>query len=191
MKCGANMATKNINMANFGQTGKSFSSQVRNTFSHGYYRKPKPETQLKNRDENMKLYSTEIKWLKENLFILKDDKFMIDMYTILITGSRKMSPKMISAVRTNMNSPQYDTVKMIERQEKIKPILEKINMVLELVKEVDEGKDDYYIKNYSAKPFVTSIMSQLKKRGKLSEKQMAGLNKVYKRYMKMKENKDV
>ena len=156
-----------------------------------YYRKPKPETQLKNREENMKLYSTEIKWLKENLNLLKDDKFMIDMYTILVTGSRKMSPKMITAVRTNMNSPQYDTVTLIERQEKIKPILEKIQMVLELIKEVDEGKDDYYIKNYSPLSFVTSIMNQLKTRGKLSEKQMAGLNKVYKKYMKMKENKDV
>ena len=156
-----------------------------------YYRKTKPETKLKNREENKKLYSTEIKWLKDNLNFLKDDKFMVDMYTILITGSRKMTPKMIEAVRKNMNSPQYDTVQMIERQEKIKPILEKIHMVLELVKEVDEGKDDYYVKNYSAKPFVTSIMGQLKKRGNLSEKQMAGLNKVYKKYMKMKENKDV
>ena len=156
-----------------------------------YYHKPKPETQLKNREENKKLYSTEIKWLKENLTLLKDDKFMIDMYTILITGSRKMSPKMIEAVRRNVNSPQYDTVTMIERQEKIKPILEKIQMVLELVKEIDEGKDEYYIKNYSALSFVTSIMNQLKTRGKLSEKQMAGLNKVYKKYIKMKENKDV
>ena len=156
-----------------------------------FYRKPKPETQLKNREENMKLYSTEIKWMKENLNLLKDDKFMIDMYTILITGSRKMSPKMITSVRTNMNSPQYDVVTMIERQEKIKPILEKINMVLELVKEVDEGKNAYYVANYSALSFVTSIMGQLKKRGKLSEKQMGGLNKVYKKYKKMKENKDV
>ena len=154
-----------------------------------FYRKPKPETQLKNREEYKKLYSTEIEWLKENLNLLKDDKFMIDMYTILITGSRKMSPKMITAVRRNVNSPQYDTVTMIERQEKIKPILEKINMVFTLVKEVDEGKDDYYIKNYSAFSFVTSIMNQLKTKGKLSEKQMAGLNKVYKKYTKMKENK--
>jgi len=168
----ANMFSKNLNMASFG------------------YRKTKPETKLKNREEYKKLYSTEIKWLKENLNLLKDDKFMIDMYTILITGSRKMSPKMISAVRTNMNSPQYDVVTMIERQEKIKPILEKINMVLELVKEVDEGKDPYYVANYSPLSFVTSIMSQLKKRGKLSEKQMGGLNKVYKRYIKMKENKN-
>ena len=156
-----------------------------------YYHKPKPETKLKNREEYKNLYSTEIEWLKENLFILKDDKFMIDMYTILVTGSRKMSPKMIEAVRRNMNSPRYDPVAMIERQEKIKPILEKIHMVLELVKEVDEGKDDYYIKNYSPLSFVTSIMNQLKGRGTLSEKQMAGLNKVYKKYIKMKENKDV
>ena len=156
-----------------------------------YYHKPKPETQLKNREEYKKLYSTEIKWLKDNLTLLKDDKFMIDMYTILVTGSRKMTPRMIEVVRKNMDSPRYDPVAMIERQEKIKPILEKIQMVLELVKEVDEGKDDYYIKNYSPLSFVTSIMSQLKKRGKLSEKQMGGLNKVYKRYIKMKGNKDV
>ena len=98
---------------------------------------------------------------------------------------------MITAVRANMNSPQYDVVTMIERQEKIKPILEKIHMVLELVKEMDEGKDDYYIKNYSPLSFVKSIMNQLKGRGTLSEKQMGGLNKVYKKYIKMKENKDV
>ena len=156
-----------------------------------YYRKTNPETKLKNREEYKNLYLTEIKWLKDNLTLLKDDKFMIDMYTILITGSRKMTPKMITAVRENVNSPQYDIVTMIERQEKIKPILEKINMVLELVKEVDEGKDPYYVENYSALSFVSSIMGQLKKRGKLSEKQMGGLNKVYKKYMKMKEKKDV
>ena len=156
-----------------------------------FYRKPKPETQKKNREENKKLYSTERKWLGDNLELLKGDKFMMDMYTILITGSRKMTPKMVEAVRKNMNSPQYDTVTMIERQEKIKPILEKINMVFTLVKEVDEGKDDYYIKNYSAFSFVTSIMNQLKTRGTLTEKQMTGLNKVYKKYIKMKENKNV
>ena len=139
-----------------------------------YYRKTSPETKRKNREEYKNLYLTEIKWLKDNLTLLKDDKFMIDMYTILITGSRKMTPKMIEAVRTNMNSPQYDIVTMIERQEKIKPILEKINMVLTLIKEVDEGKDDYYIKNYSPLSFVTSIMNQLKKKGSLSEKQMDG-----------------
>ena len=67
-----------------------------------FYRPTKPETKLKNREEYKNLYSTEIKWLKDNLNLLKDDKFMMDMYTILITGSRKMSPKMITAVRRNM-----------------------------------------------------------------------------------------
>ena len=156
-----------------------------------YYRKANLGTKLKNLDEFKKLYSPEIKWMKENLYLIEHDKFMMDMYMILITGSRKMTPKMIGAVRMNMNSLQYDTVRMIERQEKIKPILEKINMVLELVKKVDEGKDDYYIKNYSPLSFVTSIMNQLKGRGTLTEKQMGGLNKVYKKYIKMKENKDV
>ena len=155
------------------------------------YKKASPETMKKNIKEYEEKYSDEMKWLKDNFSLIKDNKFMLSMYTILITGSRKMTPKMVEAVRKNMNSPQYDTIHMIERQEKIKPILEKIQMVLELVKEVDEGKDDYYIKNYSPLSFVTSIMGQLKKRGKLSEKQMAGLNKVYKKYMKMKENKDV
>ena len=156
-----------------------------------FYRKTSPETKRKNREEYKNLYLTEIKWLKDNLNLLKDDKFMIDMYTILVTGSRKMTPRMIEVVRKNMDSPRYDPVAMIERQEKIKPILEKIHMVLTLVKEVDEGKDDYYIKNYSPLSFVTSIMNQLKTRGTLTEKQMAGLNKVYKKYIKMKENKDV
>ena len=156
-----------------------------------FYRKTSPETKRKNREEYKNLYITEIKWLKDNLTLLKDDKFMIDMYTILITGSRKMTPKMIEAVRKNMNSPQYDTVTMIERQEKIKPILEKIQMVRDLVWEMDYEKNEYFLKEYSAINFVDSIMKQLKKRGKLSEKQMTGLNKVYKKYMKMKGNKDV
>jgi hypothetical protein len=156
-----------------------------------FYKKPLPETMKKNRELYKELYPKELAWCRENVEHFKNDKFLFDMYTILITGSRKMSPKMITAIRTNMNSPQYDTVTMIERQEKIKPILEKIHMVLELVKEMDEGKDDYYIKNYSPISFVSSIMNQLKTKGKLSEKQMAGLNKVYKQYIKMKEKKDV
>ena len=105
-----------------------------------YYRKPKLETKLKNLDEFKKLYSPEIKWLKENLYLIENDKFMMDMYMILITGSRKMTPKMIGAVQKAMTNPQYDPIKMIERQEKIKPIMEKINLVLDIVNTVDSGK---------------------------------------------------
>ena len=67
-----------------------------------YYRKSSPETKRKNREEYKKLYLNEIQWFKDNLHLLKDDKFMIDMYTILITGSRKMTPKMVEVIRTNM-----------------------------------------------------------------------------------------
>ena len=155
-----------------------------------YYRKTKPETKLKNREEYKNLYSTEIEWLKDNLFLLKDDKFMIDMYTILITGSRKMTSKMIEAVRKNMNSPKYDMVKMIERKEKMKPILEKINRVWELVAEIDEGKNDWYLTNYSALPFVNSLKEQFERNAMLSEKQMNALNSVFKKYKKRWENKE-
>ena len=42
--------------------------------------------------------------------------------------------------------------------------------------------------NYSALGFVKSVKKQLIKNGKLSEKQMQGLNKVYKRYNKGDKN---
>ena len=47
---------------------------------------------------------------------------------------------------------------------------------------------DYYKNNYSALGFVKSVKEQLIKNGKLSEKQMQGLNKVYKRYNKGSKN---
>ena len=57
-----------------------------------FYRKPKPETMRKNRETNKELYSEEMKWCKTNMENIKDNKFLIDMYTILITGNRKMTP---------------------------------------------------------------------------------------------------
>ena len=59
-----------------------------------YYRKPKPETMKKNREEYKKIYSKEIAWCKENINLLKGNKFLVDMYSILITGSRKMVENM-------------------------------------------------------------------------------------------------
>jgi len=154
-----------------------------------FYRKPKPETMLKNRETNKKLYSEEMNWCKENMEYIKDNKFLIDMYTILITGGRKMTPKMIGAVQKAMTNPMYDKVKRIERMDKIKPILEKIEYIHILVENADRDKADYYKQNYSALPFVKSVKQQLMKNGKLSEKQMQGLNKVYKRYSKSKDEK--
>ena len=45
---------------------------------------------------------------------IKDNKFLMDMYMILVSGNRKMSPKMIGAVQKAMTNPMYDTVKRIE-----------------------------------------------------------------------------
>ena len=153
-----------------------------------FYRKPKPETMKKNREFYRANFNDEIEWLKNNLELIKEDKFLIDMYTILITGSRKMTPKMVEAIRKGMNNPMYHSVKRIERMEKIKPILEKIEFIHILVENTDRDKDQYYKNNYSALGFVKSVKQQLIKNGKLSEKQMQGLNKVYKRYNKGSKN---
>ena len=146
------------------------------------YKKTSPETIKKNIKEYEEKYSDEIEWFKNNFSLIKDNKFMLDMYMILITGSRKMTPKMIESVRKNIKSPKYDPIKMIERKEKMKPIIEKINRVWELVAEIDGDKSDYYLSNFSALPFVDSIKNQAINNGFLSEKQLKALNKVYKRY---------
>ncbi len=112
------------------------------------------------------------------------------MYAVLITGNRPFSEKMHNAVIKSMKNPMFDPIERIKRKEKMKPILEKINRVWELVAEVDGGKADYYLANWAALPFVDSIMKQANKNGKLSEKQLLALNKVYKKYLKRKDKKD-
>ena len=144
----------------------------------------------KNRELYKELYPKELAWYKENLELIKDDKFLLDMYTILVTGSRKMTPKMVEAIRKGMKNPMYDKVSRIERMEKIKPILDKIQMVHSIVEEKDKDKNEYFKVNYSALGFVKSVKSQLMKNGKLSEKQMEALNKVYKRYSKTQGKKE-
>ena len=111
------------------------------------------------------------------------------MALILKTGNRPFSEKMHNAVLKSMKDPRYDLVKSIKLKEKALPTLEKIDKVLDLVNEVDEGKNDYYIQNYSALPFIMSIRNQFEQRMKISTKQMEGLNKVYKKYKKSNENK--
>tara|TARA_Y100001963_G_C6711582_1_gene414557 strand:- start:720 stop:1184 length:465 start_codon:yes stop_codon:yes gene_type:complete len=147
-----------------------------------FYRKPKPETMKKNREFYQENFNDEIEWFKENLELIKGDKFLMDMYLILITGSRKMTPKMVDAVRKGMKNPMYNNVTRIERMEKIKPILEKIHMVKSIVQEKDKDKSDWWRNKYSSMNFVTSVEKQLQRNGKLSKKQMEGLNKIYKRY---------
>ena len=133
-------------------------------------------------------YKDEIKWLSTNQIALKES-FLSDMLNVLKTGNRPFSEKMHNAVLKSMKNPKYDELKMIERKDKMKPILEKINRVWELVAEVDEDKNDYYLANWSALPFVNSLKDQFERNYQLSEKQMKALNSVYKKYKKRLEKK--
>ena len=144
---------------------------------HKFYRKPKPETMKKNRETYDKLYPNEIKWLKENLETLQEtkNKFMIEMYTILVTGSRKITPKMANAIMNGIkrcqNNPRFNDDVRVEQEAKLKPILEKIVMVERLA----EQKGD------RALDFVKNVKEYVKNNYRITKKQMAGLNKVYKR----------
>ena len=142
-----------------------------------FYKKPKPETMKKNRETYAKFYPNEIKWLKDNLQTLTEtkNKFMIEMYTILISGSRKITPKMVSAIRNGIhkckNNPRFNDELRIEADKKLQPILEKIAMVEKLA----ESKND------KALGFIQNVKNYVKTNYRVTKKQMEGLNKVYKR----------
>ena len=142
-----------------------------------YYKKPSPETMKKNRETYAKLYPNEIKWLKDNLQTLTEtkNKFMIEMYTILITGGRKITPKMANAIMNGIkrcqNNPKFNPVLQTEAEAKLKPIMEKISMVERLA----ESKND------KALGFIQNVKEYVKTNYRVTKKQMEALNKVYKR----------
>ena len=141
-----------------------------------FYRKPKPETMKMNRKTYSKKYSNEIKWMKNNLQIIQNNnKFLFDMYMILVTGSRKITPKMESAILTGIErckkSPAYNPEMAKEADEKLKPILEKIELVLSMAEQ----------KNDRAIDFIKNVKEYVKREHRVTKKQMEALNKVYKR----------
>ena len=142
-----------------------------------FYRKPKPETMKTNREIARTQYKEEMQWLKDNLDILTKtkNKFMIDMYTVLITGSRKVTPKMADAIKNGIERckkhPKFNPVSKTEAEVKLKPILEKIVMVERLA----ESKND------KALGFIQNVKEYVKNNYRITKKQMEGLNKVYKR----------
>ena len=113
-----------------------------------------------------------------------------EMHSVLKNGSRPFTRKMQDATTNFLARPEFDETTMTERKAAAKPLLEKVNLVYNLVSEVDADKDPYYIERYSALSFVKSVKKQVKIRHKLSPKQMEALNKVYKRYLKRKEKID-
>ena len=142
-----------------------------------FYRKPKPETMRKNREVYTDIFKEEISWFKENIQTVQKskNKFLVDMYQILITGSRKITPKMATAIRNGIekckNNPLYNPELKTEAMEKLKPILDKIVMVERLAEK----------KNDRAQTFVRSVKQYVQMNYRITKKQMEGLNKVYKR----------
>ena len=142
-----------------------------------FYRKPKPETMKKNREAYKEVFKEEISWIKNNLQDLTQNKhkFLIDMYTILITGSRKVTPKMASTIKSSIikckGDPRYNEIIRKVEEERLKPILSKINMVMAMA----EAKNDFAV------DFIKSVDLYVRKNYRITKKQMAGLNKVYKR----------
>ena len=141
-----------------------------------FYRKPKPETMKKNREFYADVFLSEINWLKDNLSIItNNNKFLLDMYTILITGSRKVTPKMSIAIKNSIekckNSPLYNEELREQAEEKLKPILGKINIVLAMA----ESRNDMAV------GFIRNVLDYVRTNHRITKKQMEALNKVHKR----------
>ena len=145
-------------------------------YMNRFYRKPKPSTMKQNRELYAKHYPNEIKWLSDNFDkIQKHNKFLLDMYMILRTGARKITPKMANAIMNSIskckNNPLYSEVARVEQEAKLQPIMEKIAMVERLA----ESKND------KALGFIQNVKEYVKTNYRVSKKQMEALNKVYKR----------
>jgi len=142
-----------------------------------FYRKPKPETMKKNREIARTQYKEEMQWLKDNLDTLAKtkNKFMIEMYTILVSGGRKITPKMATAICNGIDrcksNPHFNEDVREHQEAKLKPILEKIAMVERLA----ESKND------KALGFIHNVKEYVKNNYRVTKKQMEALNKVYKR----------
>ena len=129
-----------------------------------------------NREIARKHFKKELKWLKDNIDRLTKNKhkFLIEMYMILVTGNRRFTDKMLSATRKSikncMNNPNYNVLLKTEADEKIRPIMAKINIVLIQA----ESKKHNGIK------FINSVKDYVLKNYRITPKQIKSLNKIYK-----------
>ena len=141
-----------------------------------FYKKPKPSTMKANREIARKHFKKELKWLKDNMdrLVKNKHKFLIEMYMILVTGNRRFTDKMLSATRKSikkcMNNPNYNVLLKTEADEKIRPILSKINIVLIQAES----------KGHRGIGFIESIKDYVLKNYRITQKQMEALNKIYK-----------
>ena len=129
-----------------------------------------------NREIARQHFKKELKWLKDNIdrLVKNKHKFLIEMYMILVTGNRRFTDKMLSATRKSikkcMNNPNYNVLMKTEADEKIRPILSKINIVLIQAES----------KGHRGIGFIESIKDYVLKNYRITNKQMESLNKIYK-----------
>ena len=141
-----------------------------------FYKKPKPSTMKANREIARKHFKKELKWLKDNIdrLVKNKHKFLIEMYMTLVTGNRRFTDKMLSATRKSikncMNNPNYNVLLKTEADEKIRPILSKINIVLIQAES----------KKHNGIRFINSVKDYVLKNYKITPKQIKSLNKIYK-----------
>ena len=122
---------------------------------------------------------------------LPERGFVRDMYNILNTSYRPFTEKMYDATVKALKHTRFlDEAELIEKKASAQDLIEKINLIYNLVIDVDGDKKPYYQITYSAIPFVESVKEQAEKRYSLSKKQMMALNKVYKKYQIRKEKKE-
>jgi len=141
-----------------------------------FYKKPKPSTMKANREIARKHFKKELKWLKDNVDNLAKNKhkFLIEMYIIMTTGNRRFTDKMLSATRKSikkcMNNPNYNVLIKTEADEKIRPIMAKINIVLIQAES----------KGHNGIRFINSVKDYVLKNYRITQKQIESLNKIYK-----------
>ena len=141
-----------------------------------FYKKPKPSTMKANREIARKHFKKELKWLKDNAdnLVKTKHKFLIEMYMILVTGNRRFTDKMLLATRKSINkcnkNPNYNVSMKTEADEKIRPIMAKINIVLVQA----ESKGHNGIK------FINSVKDYVLKNYRITPKQMESLYRIYK-----------
>ena len=82
---------------------------------------------------------------------------------------------MATTIKTSIGKckmdPRYNSELKEEAESKLKPILAKIN----IVRAMAEAKDDYSV------DFIADVEKYVRRNFRITKKQMAGLNKVYKR----------
>ena len=129
-----------------------------------------------NREIARKHFKKELKWLKDNMdnLVKNKHKFLIEMYMILVTGNRRFTDKMLSATRKSikncMNNPNYNVLLKTEADEKIRPIMAKINIVLIQAES----------KGHRGIGFINSVKDYVLKNYRITPKQIKSLNKIYK-----------